>query len=333
MKKVIIFLSYGEHLPSFRHRLKGRWLALQEAGWDCQSLVLPSRRYIRRIFDIKRQLTAADAVVLSKLKLNSVECLLLQRWCSDLIYDIDDSIWLKRPKKLGDEPGRSAWRDAKFNAVCRVADAVVVGNSVLAERVLPINPSITTVPTPVDVDAYQQVEAAPDPNFITAVWIGLPGNLVFLESIRPALAAIAKQQPNFRLRIVSSRGLDWDDVPTEFLPWSIDAEMSALRSADIGLMPLLNDDWSRGKCAFKLLQYMAAGLPCVASPVGANCDAVLHGRTGYLADSVEEWKEALMSLCASPSKLMEYGAAGQQHAKLNYDRRVADTAWLELLAH
>jgi glycosyltransferase involved in cell wall biosynthesis len=138
--------------------------------------------------------------------------------------------------------------------------------------------------------------------------------------IRPVLAELTRDYPELRLRIVSSEFPDWPEVPLEKVRWTVEDEPRSLATADIGVMPLSDDEWSRGKCAFKLLQYMSAGLPCVASPVGANRQAVVHGRTGYLAGTLEEWAASLRRLLDSSERRATFGLAGRRRVEDSYSR-------------
>ena len=120
------------------------------------------------------------------------------------------------------------------------------------------------------------------------------------------------------MRVICSEFPDWNDVHVERVPWSSATEAHSLAGAHLGVMPLTDDAWSRGKCAFKLLQYMAAALPCVASPVGANTEAVMDGINGYHATGVDEWERCLENLIASPELRAKLGAKGRQHVEQRY---------------
>ena len=172
-------------------------------------------------------------------------------------------------------------------------------------------------PTGLDLAAYAAHPRAPDDGG-TLVWIGLAENLPYLELLRPALGRLAARTP-LRLRVVSSAFPDWPEVPIERVPWSEATQISALAGASIGVMPLADDDWSRGKCAFKLLQYMAAGLPSVASPVGENKVVVTPNETGLLAASDEEWERALATLLSSPIERRRLGRAGRESLRERFD--------------
>ena len=224
----------------------------------------------------------------------------------------------------------SAWRKRKFAATCRWVDEVAAGNEVLAGVARASARAITILPTSIDTAAYQPTTAASaDPP--TVVWIGSPENLVYLEIIRPALARLTSRYPALKLRVICSRFPQWSDVDIEPVVWSSATEARSLAAAHIGVMPLTDDAWSRGKCAFKLLQYMAAALPCVASPIGANTEAVIDGFNGYHARSVDEWEQRLESLIQSPELRARLGANGRTHVESRYAMRTYQARYLQLL--
>jgi glycosyltransferase involved in cell wall biosynthesis len=163
----------------------------------------------------------------------------------------------------------------------------VVGNSILAAAARPYSREVVILPTTLDPAGYHTVPRVPG-GPPTIVWVGNPENIAYLELVRSALERLSVRHPGLRLRVISSAFPEWPNVRIERIPWSPESEVQALATADIGIMPLTDDDWSRGKCAFKLLQYMAASLPCVASPVGANYQAIIEGKTGFLAASTSD---------------------------------------------
>ena len=126
------------------------------------------------------------------------------------------------------------------------------------------------------------------------------------------------RHPMLRLRVISSEFPVWPEVRIEAIRWSPAAEIAALAASHIGVMPLSDDEWARGKCAFKLLQYMAASLPCVASPIGANSEAVIEGRTGFHARDASQWEQALERLIDSAELRARLGAAGRAHVESRY---------------
>jgi glycosyltransferase involved in cell wall biosynthesis len=325
-----LLLGYGLQQPSFRHRMQSLVVSLQAAGWQVHTEQYPSGRYGLRTMERRALLRWADVAVLHQIKLSGLEARLFAGYCRNRVFDIDDAIYVRRPRRLGDPAHESHWRRQKFAATCRHVDVVAAGNTVLAAVARPYARRIAILPTSIAVASYRRArpDAAAPP---TVVWIGSPENLVYLEMVRPAFARLAARYPGLRLRVICSVFPEWPDVPIERVPWSAHTEIDALASAAIGVMPLTDDAWARGKCAFKLLQYMAAGLPCVASPVGANAEAVIDGRTGYHARDLGEWESRLASLIESPTLRAEFGAAGHAHVQSRYSMANYRTQYLALL--
>jgi glycosyltransferase involved in cell wall biosynthesis len=325
-----LFWTYDPTQPSFRHRLAPLAGELARRGWSVEIERFPRGRYLRRVVARRRALAEADLLVFAKINLAPGEGALLARLAPPALFDFDDAIWLRKPRAAGLAPGRSAFRERKFAASCRAAALVLAGNEFLAARARRADARVEVVPTGVDLAAYAAHPRDGDDGH-TVVWIGLPENLPYLDAVRPALARLAARGPAVRLRVVSSAFPDWPEVPIERRPWSAADEIAALASSSIGIMPLADDDWSRGKCAFKLLQYMAAGLPTVASPVGQNAEVVVAGETGLLARTSDEWEGALGSLLASAELRARLGRAGREALAGRYDsvsiaRRAADLA-------
>ena len=207
---------------------------------------------------------------------------------------------------------------------------VAAGNDVLASVARPAARAVAILPTSIDTACYRATTArAEDPP--TIAWIGSPENLVYLEIIRPALARLTLRYPALKLRVICSAFPDWPEIRVERVLWSAATEGASLAAAHIGVMPLTDDEWARGKCAFKLLQYMAASLPCVASPVGANAEAVIDGVNGFHASRLEEWERGLERLIASAELRAQFGAAGHAHVEKRYALATYQANYLTLL--
>jgi glycosyltransferase involved in cell wall biosynthesis len=329
MPKVML-LGYGLDQPSYRHRMRSLIEPLQTAGWQVRAEQFPSGRYGLRTWERRGLLRWADVTVLHQIKLSSIEARLFAAFSRRRIFDVDDAIYVRKPRRLGDLPDESPWRRRKFADTCRSVDTVAAGNDVLAGVARASAQEVVVLPTSIDTASYQRSFAGPaDPP--TIAWIGSPENLIYLDMIRPALARLTKRHPALKLRVICSAFPDWGDVQIERVPWSSATEAQALAGAHIGVMPLTDDAWSRGKCAFKLLQYMAAALPCVASPVGANTEAVLDGVNGFHAADVDQWERSLEKLIVAPEMRAAFGAAGRLHAEQRYSMRSYHTRYAELL--
>lgn len=326
----VVLLGYGLQQPSFRHRMQSLVGTLETAGWRVHCEQFPSGRYGLRTWERRGLLRWADVAVLHQIKLSGPEARLFAALARRRVFDVDDAIYVRKPRRLGDTPNTSIWRRRKFAATCRSVDVVAAGNEVLANVARQRASSIEILPTSIDVAAYQATSVAADAA-PTVAWIGSPENLIYLEMIRPALAQVATRFPRFKLRVICSKFPQWSDVPIEAVEWSSSTEGAALASAHIGIMPLTDDAWSRGKCAFKLLQYMAAALPCVASPVGANTEAVLDGVTGFHAVDQTQWRDALSRLIEAPQLRARMGAAGRTHVEERFSMQSYRTHYVELL--
>jgi glycosyltransferase involved in cell wall biosynthesis len=316
-RRALRFWVHDPAAPSFRHRLASLEPTLAEAGFDPATDVFPRRRYGLRILERRRTLQRVDLLVIAKLKLLPFECGVVRRSARAIVYDFDDAVYIGKPARPDLPPDRSAFRLRKFAATCRMADLVIAGNAELADVARRYARRVEIVSTSIDAARYPG--EIPARRGTTAVWIGLPGNLEYLEAVRPALARLARERSDFRLRVVCSRFPDWPEVPIEAVTWSEQAEISSLVSADVGLMPLPDNDWTRGKGAFKLLQYMAASLPCVASPVGMNREVVEEGVTGHLV-SEKGWESVIRSLLDAPEHGRAMGEAGRRKVLALYDR-------------
>ncbi len=325
----VILLGYGLEQPSYRHRMRSLIDPLQAAGWQVRAEQFPSGRYGLRTWERRALLRWADITVLHQIKLSSIEARLFAVFSRRRVFDVDDAIYVRKPRRLGDLPDESAWRKRKFAATCRWVDAVAAGNDVLAGVARASAKEIVVLPTSIDVACYEPSFAGPA-EAPTIAWIGSPENLIYLDMIRPALARLTKRYP-LKLRVICSDFPDWSDVHVERLPWSAATEAHSLAGAHIGVMPLTDDAWSRGKCAFKLLQYMAAALPCVASPVGANTEAVMDGINGFHATDVDQWERSLEKLIVSPDLRASFGAKGRQQVEQRYALSRYRASYLNLL--
>ncbi|HYU11716.1 MAG TPA: glycosyltransferase [Stellaceae bacterium] len=218
------------------------------------------------------------------------------------LVDIDDSVHLYR----------GGWAARRL---ARLADLVVVGNSWLAEVWGRWNPAVEILPTPVDTDHYT---VRPPPERPTIGWIGSAGNLRYLAAIAPALEQVVQRFPETRIAVCCDQPPDLPRLPVHYVPWSTTAEADFLAALSIGVMPLADGPWERGKCSFKMLQYMAAGRPCVASPVGMNQELLREAEIGRAATTIGEWSEALSGLIAERAAAARMGMAGRDLAVTRY---------------
>lgn len=237
-----------------------------------------------------------------------------------LVFDFDDAIWM--PSQVYDNPLDRLRDWGKPAKMVARADHVVVGSRYLADFALQhaSRPeSISIIPTVVDSSVYKPPSTPRPADKITIGWVGTPrGSRAFLETLVPAMHDFAQRYPQVQWRFVGAEAFDIGTLPVEFKTWSLDQEVSDIQSFDIGLMPLTDDVYTRGKCGFKLIQYMNCGIPVVCSPVGANCDIVKPAVSGYFAGDPAEWSSALSRLIEDPALRRSMGARGRALAEQQY---------------
>jgi glycosyltransferase involved in cell wall biosynthesis len=211
----------------------------------------------------------------------------------------------------------------KIDAVMRVAHTVVAGNDYLARRARQAGARhVEIVPTAIDLDRYRDLPVARGSEAVTIGWIGIPLNAHYLTIIEPALRAVAADAP-IKLHVVGAPvPPELAGIPAESFAWSEDSEIARIAAFDIGIMPLHDTPWERGKCAYKLLQVMAAGKPVIASLVGANAQVVQHGVNGFLANTTEEWTQALRALAADPELRRRMGAQARRTVEDRYSAAI-----------
>jgi glycosyltransferase involved in cell wall biosynthesis len=231
-----------------------------------------------------------------------------------IAFDFDDAIYHRYMNHDNPLDRFRDWdRPAKLIARAR---RTVVGSQILAayaRQHAPQPERVVVIPTVVDTTVFTPAPR-PQDGAIVVGWIGTPRNTPYLQGIWPALAAAARREPRLRFVLVGAEPFDAGDVPVEFRRWTLHGEVADVQNFDIGIMPLPDDEQTRGKCGFKLIEYMACGLPAVASPVGANLDVLRHGETGLLADGVQDWTEALVALAADAALRRRMGEAGRARA-------------------
>ena len=323
----VLFLLTKRQPPSSRLRITGMVPALERQGCGCTVLPIPSDPVgrMRMISACRRH----DVVVLQKkTSLHLAELWLMRRANPNLVFDFDDAVMfheLEHGKPL------HVKSFAKFLRTVRACRAVVAGNEFLAGFARPICPEVHVLPTPVDTDHYLPKDhKVPGPG-ITVGWLGTPGGLAHLEILGEVFRQLATKVEGFRLKIISSAFVDIPGVEVVKKRWRLEEEVADLQSFDIGIMPLQDSLWTRGKCGYKILKYMGVGLPVVASPVGINTELVRHGETGFLAADVPAWRDALETLTADRALRARMGTGGRAQAVARYAQATYIGAYQRIL--
>jgi len=289
--KVLFLPAFGREGASSRFRVYQFLEPLRAAGWTAKVLAAPRRSHWSRTSYLARALMGAlgaDVVMLQK-RLMGRGLGALTRVNARLIYDLDDAIYLPPPGVR--MPGEALARmRANLLRTASLARVVTVGNKHLADYFTGVARRIMILPTVVDTERFRPVPRSRD-RVVVVGWVGNPENLGYLEALNVVFATLAAALPNrFVLRIVSRRPPRvLPAAPCEFRAWNLQREVTELQDFDIGIMPLTDDEWTRGKCGFKAIQYMSVGATAVVSPVGANREIVRHGVNGLWAQTPDDW--------------------------------------------
>jgi glycosyltransferase involved in cell wall biosynthesis len=277
------------------------------------------RAYVRRTAALMRR-RHYDLIWLEKEALpwipGWIEALMRPR--VPFVVDLDDA-WFHRYEHHSNAAVRGLLSN-KIDAVMRAASIVVAGNDYVAERARAAGArQIEIIPSVIDLARYPAAATAPRSGGpIVVGWIGIPLNVHYLKRIEPALRRFASTR-DVRLRVVGARApAEFAGLPVDPYAWSEAREIDRIDAFDIGVMPLDDTPWERGKCAYKLIQMMAAGKPVIASPVGANRRVVRHGVNGFLAETPEEWTSAFEQLAADPDLRIRMGLEARRTVAEGY---------------
>jgi glycosyltransferase involved in cell wall biosynthesis len=238
---------------------------------------------------------------------------LLVKLNQKVVVELDDAIYLTR------------FHQRKISALLRVSSAAIVGNHVLANYAGRFASRVSVIPTVVDTDRFRPAAQLGSnqarESVMTIVWVGLASNFPYLELVVPVIRELQRTE-RVQFRVISSRPPAFSGVKFDFRLWSLEDEVENLQGGHIGVMPLPDTEWARGKCGLKLLQYMALGLPAVASPIGVNQEIISDGKNGFLASTEEEWHTTLIRLCQDSELRVRIGRAARKTVETEYSLSV-----------
>lgn len=346
---ILLLSRYGRLGASSRVRMYQYLPFLQQHGLSVTVSPLLADDYIQDLYTVNRRrpgsILAAYAKRLRDLRKASQFDLVwiekevfpwlpawAERWLNrrriPYIVDYDDAIFHNY-----DRNRRRVVRSAlgrKIDEVMQRAAVVVVGNTYLADHAARAGANnVEIVPTVIDLDVYRP-GTHPQSGTFTMGWIGTPITAPYLHAIETVMAEICRPGAA-RLVLIGSGNIGLKGTPLEVRPWTEESESTDVRSFDCGIMPLPDADWERGKCGYKLIQYMACAVPVVASPVGVNCQIVDHGVNGFLAVNNSDWTDALEALRDDPALRQEMGNAARRKVEQQYCLQVTAPRMVSLM--
>ncbi len=307
----------GEMVPSARARVRQYIVPLNRHGITVNEYplplgnILPRQRSLRPLWMAATAASRAAALTHSwKADVTWISRQLLPAFAPlqgmakrPILLDVDDAVWLN----TGGHRAR---------ALAQASDLVVCGNSYLADYFSRWNRRIAIIPTAVNTNWYRPRPAQPEGSLEALVlgWTGTSGNFAFLYAIEDALLRVFTDCRHASLLVVADRPPQFKRLPgsrVEFVRWTPRNELAAIARMSIGLMPLANNDWCNGKCSYKMLCYMAAGLPVVVTATGMNCEVLAMGEVGLSAESEQQWVDALAALLDDADLRQRMGLAGR----------------------
>jgi len=324
--KILCVVDHGDP-PSMRLRL-GDCLPFYTQS-DITATVLSVRRSsLSERRRVVREAARHDVIILFRTTgFASFELKLLRRANPRIIFDFDDAIMFReqkfrRPLRVEDFE--------KFVRTMKHCAAAVAGNDFLASFSEACGVKTIVLPTPIDIAKYRLKQFSPEVG-PTVGWLGLSDGLPYLRQIQPALRRLCERFPNLKLKVVSDKPLQLDGVRVENEIWRADTEQEQLASFEIGIMPLWDSVWTRGKCGYKILQYMGVGTAVVASDIGANSQIVTSGENGLLAQTEDDWVKNIATLIEQPELRRNFGLRGRKLVEQKYSLEHFAQTYAELL--
>ena len=316
-------LSNNLSRPSYRQRIGDFVSYLDAAGIETEVFQLPKGKFRR--WSLLKSSRDYDGVLLHKKCLNRMDAVILRRYSKKIIYDFDDAIMYSPHRPDSDRTSHMRL----FRRTVSMVDCVIAGNAYLAEHARRFCSNVHVLPTGLNVKPYTGAKTGNEDGHIRLVWIGSASTLKYLAELKPLLEEIGGQDNNLVLRIIGDEFIDAENISVEKCRWSLDRQAADLKACDIGLAPLPDDRFTRGKCGFKILQYFAADLPVIASPVGVNCDLIEQSRAGLLASTRVQWKESIGKLM-KPETRSEMAKNANQFIR-QYDTEVLAEKFCEII--
>ena len=347
--KILLLSRYDNLGASSRYRSYQYLPHLRSCGFEIDVAPLLSNAYLQRLYSADR-IPVADVVAsyvrrkLLLLKKRSYDLIWIEyeafpwvpAWMElillssrvPFVLDYDDAIFHRYDRHSSGLVRSFLGR--KIDRVMSQATLVVAGNEYLASRAREAGARrVEILPTVIDLEKYP-LNGANRSEMFTIGWIGTPKTVHYLNEIREALQVVCKER-TARLVTIGATGFSLPDVPGENKPWSDATEVQEIQKFDVGVMPLVDGPWERGKCGHKLIQYMGCGKPVVASPVGVNSSIVDEGKTGLLASTTEEWVKALNALKQDEGLRLEMGRKGRAKVESRYSLQVTAPLMAALL--
>lgn len=309
----ILFLVQDLDVAASRYRVLQYLPYLKEHG--VQATVLPFQKGFFNKLKLFKSVNEYDILFIQRKRFPVLWLKYIRKNARRIVYDFDDSVMYRNSKAANPE---SNTRVKMFKNMVNASDYVIAGNEYLQKNTTPFTHNVTIIPSPIDMSLYPLKKYSEKNDNITLGWIGATGSIHYLEKMKPVFEALGKKYEDLRLKIICNVFFDCDNITVEKKLWSEQEEVADIQSFDIGLMPLMDDPWSHGKCGLKILQCLATGVPVVCSPAGVNKEIVKNGVHGFWANTREEWIEKLEIMINDPDRRERMGMEGRKRVIEHY---------------
>ena len=309
----VLFLIQGWDVAASRYRVLQYLPYLKERGVEIQVDTYP--RGTSEYVQLLKKVADYDVLFLQRKRFNPPFLQFLRGRAKGIVYDFDDAVMYRN--STAPSP-YSRTRQRRFARIVRAADYVIAGNNFLKEQAARFTERVMVIPTSIDRDRYDAKDYREKKDRVTIGWIGDHGSIHYLDRMHPIFEELGKQYPHLELKIICDTFLAFKNIAVVKKLWSHEEEVADLKSLDIGVMPLVDDPWSWGKCGLKILQYYGVGVPAVCTPVGVNRDVVQNGVNGFWAMTDDEWVEKLSVLIEDSSLRQKMGLQGRALVRESY---------------
>ncbi|HEB36041.1 hypothetical protein LCGC14_1197610 [marine sediment metagenome] len=323
----ILFLIWRDiFTASSRYRVYQYLDELKLKGFQYQIKFLPKKGIVPRIFFVISSIFIAinnDIIFIQKILFPSPIVYILKFLNKNIIFDWDDALYAEPP--FGKQSKKEiAKRQYKLRIILKICKLTIVGNHHLKKYALNFNKNIVIIPTSIITSSYK-LKKNYDSSPLIIGWIGSSGNLGYLKKLDEVFETISKKyKDKVVLKVVCDKPFySRSGINIINKKWTLSDEIPNIITFDIGIMPLNKDEWSKGKCAFKALQYMACGVPCIASPIGANMKVIKNRINGYLVSTPDEWVEKLSILIENRNLREIYGKNGRKIVDKEYSAKIS----------
>jgi glycosyltransferase involved in cell wall biosynthesis len=322
MSKKILFISKGQYTSSTRYRAMQYFPSFIDNGWQPTHITISGGA----IPVLKTFIAAinADVIVLLRKTFPFPIFWILRQLSKKLIFDFDDAIFVNT------NGSHSKTRMNRFKTTVASCDYIFAGNQYLADEAKKYNSAVAVIPTSLEISKYD-LSCQKDDAIFELVWIGSTSTKKYITEIIPALEKAAQTIPNLQLKIIADFELASPILNIKNVAWTEHDEAIELCKADVGLAPMPENNWTKGKCALKVLQYMATGLPVISSAAGVNAYVVENGVSGYLAYDNSEWCELVIQINKEKSILKQMGILGKERAYKEFSINVVFQKMLKIL--